>query len=311
MYALCPRILARFDRGFPALSHQPAPARYVSRVPADAAPLTLFGPDHIGALLATLGTACLAAGLLRLPGPRPLRIALIWLVCGGLAGVLAAVEIGGVVDRVRSRLPVADVLPLHLCDFAAVAGVIALLGIAAALTRASLPALAPLPAAWRAAEIHSGAITLPAATRAAYELAYFWSLGGSVQALLTPEIHDTFPSLAFIAFFAGHGAGIAAVVALTVGLGLRPRPRSVWRAWLITLALGLVMLPVNWALNTNFMYVCGPPARASLIDYLGPWPWSLAGLALVGLLILGVWYLPFFLLDRIQARAARRDAPAV
>lgn len=229
-----------------------------------------------------------------------------------MAAILLSLEVAGIVLLIRGGLPVADVLPLHLCDFAAVMSAGALLACAAEYTRAGAPALPRLTQAWAVEPTEAvprfadrGGIQL------AYELAYFWSLGGSVQAVLTPEIHATFPSFEFIAFFAGHGAGIAAAVALTVGFGRRPRPGAVWRAWLITLALGALMLPVNWMLGTNFMYVCGPPARASLIDYLGPWPWSLAGLALVGLVILGIWYLPFALLDRYHARIARRDAPAV
>jgi len=278
--------------------------------PLDDGFLGLFDRDHVGALLATLGAACLAAGLVRLPLPRPARIAIAWLACAALAAILLSLEVAGIVLRVRGGLPVADVLPLHLCDFAAVMSAGALLACAAEYTRAGAPALPRLRQAWtvepaQAAPRFGGAIQL------AYELAYFWSLGGSVQAVLTPEIHATFPSFEFIAFFAGHGAAIAAAVALTVGFGLRPRPGSVWRAWLITLALGALMLPVNWMLGTNFMYVCGPPARASLIDYLGPWPWSLAGLALVGLVILGICQLPFALLDRYHARTARHDAPAV
>lgn len=281
-------------------------------MPAILAQLALFGPHHLAALLSTFGAACLSAGLVRLPLPRPARIASAWLVCATLAAILVSLEVAGIVLRVRGGLPVADVLPLHLCDFAAVASAAALLGCAAAYTRAGAPELPRLAEAWSA---NPAPAVPPFAARGrillAYELAYFWSLGGSVQAVLTPEIHSTFPSFEFIAFFAGHGAGIAAAVALTVGFGLRPRPGAVWRIWLITLALGALMLPVNWALGTNFMYICGPPARASLIDYLGPWPWSLAGLALVGLAILALWYLPFALFDRAAARRARRPGRAL
>jgi hypothetical integral membrane protein (TIGR02206 family) len=38
------------------------------------------------------------------------------------------------------------------------------------------------------------------------EIAYFWGLGGALQALLTPDLSRGFPSWSFIFFFWGHGA---------------------------------------------------------------------------------------------------------
>jgi Integral membrane protein (intg_mem_TP0381) len=47
-----------------------------------------------------------------------------------------------------------------------------------------------------------------------YELAYFWSLGGTLQALLTPDIVTDFPTIWFLVFFIGHGAVIVSVIFL-------------------------------------------------------------------------------------------------
>jgi hypothetical integral membrane protein (TIGR02206 family) len=45
-----------------------------------------------------------------------------------------------------------------------------------------------------------------------YEIVYFWGLGGTTQALATPELYQGFPSDAFIFFFAGHGLVVIGVV---------------------------------------------------------------------------------------------------
>jgi len=34
-----------------------------------------------------------------------------------------------------------------------------------------------------------------------YEVVYFWGLGGTIQALLTPDLLQGFPSAAFVSFF--------------------------------------------------------------------------------------------------------------
>jgi len=139
----------------------------------------------------------------------------------------------------------------------------------------------------------------------AYELAYYWSLGGTTQALLTPEISDAFPSRAYFQFFLMHGGVLAAVVALTTGLGMRPRPRSVRRTWLITAALALVVGVADWFLDANYMYLRGPPIRPSLYDWLGPWPLSLLTAAATAWVVMEICYLPFGGLRRRPIVGAR------
>ena len=57
-----------------------------------------------------------------------------------------------------------------------------------------------------------------------YELAYFWGLGGTVQAVLTPDLDTRFPSFDFFRYFIAHGGIVVSVLAMTIGLRLRPQP---------------------------------------------------------------------------------------
>lgn len=130
------------------------------------------------------------------------------------------------------------------------------------------------------------------------ELTYFWGLGASVQALLTPEIPDRFPSIAFLTFFFGHGAMVVSALTLTLGLGHRPRADSVWRAWWITLGVAAAVFGINLLIGANYMYLRAKPNRPSLYDFFGPWPWALLTLIGVATVIFWLLYLPFWLLDR-------------
>src|SRR2546430_11993464 len=51
------------------------------------------------------------------------------------------------------------------------------------------------------------------------EVAYFWGLGGTLQALLTPDLQDHFPSFPYLQFYVTHDLVILAALFLVIGLG--------------------------------------------------------------------------------------------
>lgn len=232
--------------------------------------LELFGPDHLAALLVIAAAAVVLALLSR----RSIaRRAVCWSLCAGLIGFEAG---GWIRDVAVGTWTVQDSLPLHLCDLAIFACVAALAG--AARRKSAGPSRL-------------------------YELAYFWALGGTMQALFTPNIQDVFPSPAYILFFGSHGAVVAAVVVMTFGLGMRPGRGAILRVWLTTNGVAAVVMLVNWVVGANYMFLCDPPKRASLFSLFGTWPWSLLTLEIVGTVILVLLFLPFRLGSRRGADA--------
>lgn len=141
-----------------------------------------------------------------------------------------------------------------------------------------------------------------------FELAYFWGLGGTSQALLTPDVVGHWPMFTCVRFFVEHGAIVVGVCVLLFGVGLRPWPGAVWRAWWVTLVMAVVMLGINALLratvapDANYMYLCGPPKKPSLYDYFGPWPWSLVTLVAVGTVVFTLLYAPYWIADRWRGR---------
>ena len=125
------------------------------------------------------------------------------------------------------------------------------------------------------------------------ELVWFWGLAGTMNGLITPALSDSFPSPRFISFFALHGGVVIAAVYLVVGLGLRPRQGAVWRAFGWGQVYLLLAALVNVTTGSNYGFLRSKPEQGSLLDMLGPWPYYIAGLEVLGLLLFGLLYLPF------------------
>jgi hypothetical integral membrane protein (TIGR02206 family) len=126
------------------------------------------------------------------------------------------------------------------------------------------------------------------------EVAYFWGLGGTLQAVLTPDLKDQhFPSFPYLQFYVTHDLVILAALFLVIGLGLQPRPGAVRRIFLLTLAFALLVGVIDLVTSGNYMYLRQVPASGSLLDLMGPWPWYIAAGAALTLLVLVMLDAPF------------------
>jgi hypothetical integral membrane protein (TIGR02206 family) len=226
------------------------------------APLSfeLFSRQHIAALIVVLALA--AALPLITNAARSPRLA--WRVGLILGATLLTAKSAELLWYATHGSRWEHLLPLHLCDAAAL--------VTAAMLLTRNPFL--------------------------YELAYFWGLGGTLQALLTPDLVSGFPSVDFWFFFVPHGFVIVGAAYATASLGMRPTPGSIRRVFLATTALAVLAAPVNWMLGTNFLYLRHKPEGHSLMDFLGPWPWYILSLVPVCLFFLFFWYSPFWMADR-------------
>jgi hypothetical integral membrane protein (TIGR02206 family) len=124
------------------------------------------------------------------------------------------------------------------------------------------------------------------------EVAYFWGLGGTLQAVLTPDLKDHFPSFPYVQFYVTHDLVILAALFLVVGLGLLPRPGAVRRIYLLTLGFAVVVGLIDLVTGGNYMYL-RVPAPGSLLEVMGPWPWYIATGAVLTLVVLVTLDAPF------------------
>lgn len=104
-------------------------------------------------------------------------------------------------------------------------------------------------------------------------LVYYWGLGLSTQALLTPSLDDGPAILWFWVFWQQHGIIPAVACYLLVVHGYRPTWRDFRYACAATFAYFCVVFPLDLAFELNYGFV-GPsrPEQPTVIDWLGPWP---------------------------------------
>ena len=120
-------------------------------------------------------------------------------------------------------------------------------------------------------------------------LTTYWGLAGTLQALITPDVQQAFPSSEFIIFFVGHSAIVIAVFFL---LGRSPHPKLAGlpgfrTAFLYLLLYTVVTCGINKVLGVNYGYLCEKPRGASVLDAFGPWPaYIFAGLGIALVLFL-------------------------
>lgn len=135
------------------------------------------------------------------------------------------------------------------------------------------------------------------------EVTYFWGLAGTVQALITPDLPQHFPSFPFIQYYAAHGGVVAAALLLVVGLREKPRPSAVARVVGLTLAYAAFVAVVDAATGADYLYLRSKPPSPTLFDYLGPWPWYIASAVVIGVVL-------FLILDAPFRFRGRRNPPS-
>lgn len=127
-----------------------------------------------------------------------------------------------------------------------------------------------------------------------YEIVYFWGIGGALQAVITPEIGIyTYPHFRYFQFFICHGLIITASLFMTFAEGYRPKLKSVFKAFAALNIFAALVAVFNYITGSNYMFLFEKPEVASIMDFLGPWPWYLLSLEAAALFIFALLYLPF------------------
>ncbi len=131
-----------------------------------------------------------------------------------------------------------------------------------------------------------------------FEAAYFWGMGGTLQALITPDVKLDFPDIKFFTFFLLHCGVVAGVFYGIFVKRLAVSAGGVKRVFIISQLYLAAAIIVNYITGLNYGYLSKKPSSASLLDYLGPWPYYIIGIEIIGLLLFVILYTPFFISQR-------------
>jgi hypothetical integral membrane protein (TIGR02206 family) len=129
-------------------------------------------------------------------------------------------------------------------------------------------------------------------SRKVHEVLYFWILAGTVQGIITPHLVNGFPNYIFFKYWVIHGGLVVYAIYVTVVFDLYPSFKSIGRSFLVLQAYVVFVMVANLILGSNYVYVLGKPPTASVLDYLGPWPWYLLVVEGLALVIFFLMWLP-------------------
>lgn len=134
-----------------------------------------------------------------------------------------------------------------------------------------------------------------------YKIAYFWGLGGALQALLTPDLSGyNYPHYVFFKFMILHGLIITSVLYMTFVHSYSLTFMSVLNAFAMTNLFAIIVAPVDMVTGGNYLFLCRKPDAFTLLDCFGPWPWYILPMEIVVFMMFVVLYLPFAIRDYVQ-----------
>jgi hypothetical integral membrane protein (TIGR02206 family) len=139
-----------------------------------------------------------------------------------------------------------------------------------------------------------------------FEVAYFWGIGGTVQAVLTPNLHFGFPDFRFFSFFISHCGIIIGVVFLMLTRRYRPEPMSLVRVWLWSELYFVVTIVADELTGYNYGFLLHKPEAFSILNFLSDsralYLLQMHGVALLFFLVL---YAPFAIVDLARKKSLR------
>jgi hypothetical integral membrane protein (TIGR02206 family) len=134
-----------------------------------------------------------------------------------------------------------------------------------------------------------------------FEVAYFWGIGGTLQAVLTPNLHFGFPDFRFFSFFISHSSIIVGVVFLMLRRGYRPYPMSILRVFAWSEVYFVITMIADKYTDVNYGFLLHKPEAFSILSFLSDsrllYLLQMQGVAL--LFFLGL-YSPFAIVDLVR-----------
>ncbi|MEO8351012.1 MAG: TIGR02206 family membrane protein [Chthoniobacteraceae bacterium] len=194
-------------------------------------------------------------------------------VCRTLAIVLALTYLADLGIKLHDSESIArDALPMQLCDWVLFAVVLAL---------------------WRGSQT-------------GFELAYFWGLAGTIQALFTPAIDESAGSIRLFGFFLAHSVIVVGVFFLMLARNFRPTRSSLFRVVIWSEIFLATALTANALTGSNYGFLSARPPQRSMLDYFSDTHWLyVVQLNLCAFVLYAALYLPWLIFDFWTAKKNR------
>jgi hypothetical integral membrane protein (TIGR02206 family) len=138
------------------------------------------------------------------------------------------------------------------------------------------------------------------------EVAYFWGIGGTLHAIITPNLRFGFPDLRFISFFVAHSGIIIGIVFLMLIYGFRPRAIGILRTFAWTEFYFVIAFTTDLLTGENYGFLLHKPEAASLLSFLSDSrPLYLLEFHGLAFLFFALLYAPFAIVDLVRKGQTR------
>jgi hypothetical integral membrane protein (TIGR02206 family) len=149
-------------------------------------------------------------------------------------------------------------------------------------------------------------IALWSGNRRWLEIAYFWGIGGTLQAIITPNLRFGFPDLRFISFFVAHSGIIIGIIFLMLIYGFRPRAIGVLRTFAWTEFYFVIAFTTDLLTGENYGFLLHKPEAASLLSFLSDSrPLYLLEFHCLAFVFFALLYAPFAMVDLVRGKSLR------
>jgi hypothetical integral membrane protein (TIGR02206 family) len=174
------------------------------------------------------------------------------------------------------RFSVQTALPLHICDI--------------------VMFVAPLALLLRNRHLRS--------------IAYFWGLGLSSLSFIYPDLQFGPADFQFWVFWAGHATIVGTALYDFTARGFRPN----WRDWRFAVLWALiyvaVIFPIDVIYRLDYGYIGkGINGRQPLSSFLGPWPWRVPLMVVMGITVMFLLLVPWLVGRKVGEMKAEEKTP--
>ena len=127
-----------------------------------------------------------------------------------------------------------------------------------------------------------------------FEILLFWIIGGTLQAVITPDINGNFPNFDYLRYWIAHLGLLVIIFYFIFVFKMKPKLKSVFKSFLALQVYVVCMVIINYFLDANYFYLNEKPKSATLLDYFGEWPYYVLVCQLVIIPLFLIIYLPFY-----------------
>ena len=128
-----------------------------------------------------------------------------------------------------------------------------------------------------------------------FEILVFWIIGGTLQAVITPDITTGFPSFDYFRYWVVHLGLLSIIFYFIFELKMIPKWRSVFKSIFALQGYLVLMILLNYLLDANYFYLNEKPKSATVLDYFGEWPYYIVVVQIIIIPLFSLIYLPFYL----------------